>query len=306
MKQLILTIAFLIPVFLLNAQQTPRFETTLYFEDAEGNQDSLEIGFDLNATEEPDEEFGDIVLNTPFDSIFDVRAKSPNSLSGTLYKRMIEKSTGGFATPENCIKGGGGMIFIHAIHQPVKVSWNKTQFLDSICYRGAFIINHIEHELAGPMSPNDIPPLYYCMADVEEGYFELTPEVLNHEHARLIIEHEVEGQGVQEIYGLDMIALHYQGYTPCYWVTEVADISYESEIFIYPNPCSDYIVFKELEAKNFDEVWLYDTNGRHLQTFPFEVNEPVNISALPAGMYHLFVTTLSKNNTGYLGKVVKK
>lgn len=52
----------------------PLFQTVIWFEDAVGNRDSVNIGFNLEAkwdTLNPN--FGEALLDTPFDSIFEVR-----------------------------------------------------------------------------------------------------------------------------------------------------------------------------------------------------------------------------------------
>ncbi|MCB0375492.1 MAG: hypothetical protein KDD04_06205, partial [Sinomicrobium sp.] len=57
-----------------HSQQTAQFETTLYFEDAVGNRDSVIVGYDTLATHDIDPEFGEQELVSPFDSVFEVRA----------------------------------------------------------------------------------------------------------------------------------------------------------------------------------------------------------------------------------------
>jgi hypothetical protein len=81
MRRNILTASFILLTmaggpFFLSAQQTPHFLTTLYFEDAAGNQDSIEFGYDYTATEGMDAAFGEYELTDPFDPVFEVRAAS--------------------------------------------------------------------------------------------------------------------------------------------------------------------------------------------------------------------------------------
>ena len=64
---------------LLKAQLTPLFETTLYVEDAIVNRDTVMFGFDPMATSDIDEDFGEVALNTPFDSILEARFTSADN-----------------------------------------------------------------------------------------------------------------------------------------------------------------------------------------------------------------------------------
>lgn len=52
------------------------FETTFYFEDAVRNMDSIRVGHDTAANYSYNPEFGESFLNTPFDSVFEVRGIS--------------------------------------------------------------------------------------------------------------------------------------------------------------------------------------------------------------------------------------
>ncbi|MCF8239236.1 MAG: hypothetical protein K9I85_13830 [Saprospiraceae bacterium] len=61
------------PIF---AQKVAMFETTFYFEDAVRNMDSIRVGHDTAANYSYNPEFGESFLNTPFDSVFEVRGIS--------------------------------------------------------------------------------------------------------------------------------------------------------------------------------------------------------------------------------------
>ncbi|GAB4497385.1 MAG: hypothetical protein OHK0019_30910 [Saprospiraceae bacterium] len=50
------------------------FEMLIYFEDAIGNKDTVIVGYDPDAnTYDVNPQFGEVWLDTPFDSVFEVR-----------------------------------------------------------------------------------------------------------------------------------------------------------------------------------------------------------------------------------------
>jgi hypothetical protein len=305
-SSLLVLFLVVITIGLLKGQQLiPRFETAFYFEDAIGNKDTVHIGYDLEATKETDAAFGEVEYNAPFDSIFDVRVKDPNSFTGNLYKRLITKSTVVFNDPDSCLSGGGGEVFIHSIYQPIKVSWDQMIFYDSICYRGGFVIDHVKHEVTW-VSPDNFPPLYYCLADVEEGYFELPSDDWENLEARLRIEHEVEGLGVQEIFGLAVVVGPVFLYTPCYWITDVmeAEGGNVASVKLFPNPTSGEISIQIEQNISFQELILFNSIGSPVEKFSWNLNEAINISGHPAGIYYL-AGSLADGSLMYLGRVVK-
>ncbi|WP_282781506.1 T9SS type A sorting domain-containing protein [Phaeodactylibacter xiamenensis] len=291
-------------------QQNARFQVALYFEDAAGNNDSLLIGFDANASNGFDPEFGEIMDDSPMNAVFDVRAVDPDNYSPfsqePLYQSLVTQSTNGAPDANHCLTGGGAYIFIHAVHQPVRVWWDQSRFLDTICYRGAFLTNQITWELT-EVSADDFPGITYCMAETPEGVFELTTEAFNEDPAltRLQIEHEIEGQGMESIYGLSMAvgtAVYLQD--PCYWVTKTSDISLVSSISLYPNPCHDFLMLQGQGVEKLKQVLLFNNTGQQLEAHAFEVGRYFNFTHLRGGSYHLF-GELNSGAVAYLGQFVK-
>ena len=66
-------IACCILPFCLYGQQAAFFETTIYFEDAVGNIDSVVVGMDEEANFEYNPQFGEADIEAPWDSVFEVR-----------------------------------------------------------------------------------------------------------------------------------------------------------------------------------------------------------------------------------------
>ena len=61
-------------MFQIIGQMTPYFLTTIYFKDAIGNVDSIEMGFDTSANDISNPNFGETLNLSPFKEVFDVRA----------------------------------------------------------------------------------------------------------------------------------------------------------------------------------------------------------------------------------------
>lgn len=292
-----------------HTQQTAQFETTLYFEDAAGNRDSVVVGYDTLATREIDPEFGEAEILLPFDSIFEVRAGHFRwPWREKLSKKIIDRgtpATGPFA-PEDCYSGLPVFIYIWAKHQPVKVWWDRTVFLERRCYRASALLNHWEDELAGPIWPDEIPPEYACLAaedsiffDMSEGYLLATPET-----ARISLEKPVEGLGLQTIYGLRFFpASTPYDYSPCYWVTSTREEEAPAPVSIFPNPTGGKAWFTLPEGVEAMHWQLFGINGALLREQRKTVASEVELTGLPAGIYQLLIR--GSDGKRYLGRIVK-
>lgn len=288
------------PDFLL-AQQMPHFLTTLYFEDAVGNRDSIEFGFHDEATEAMDSEFGEYEVFQPFDSIFEVRGGTPGFIHRhELTKRLISGTSE--VINDTCWGGSGGYLYVHAIHQPVKVWWHQNTFLSDICFRGAFIANHHLDGIAGPISPEDIPPLFYCMADVDTAYFDLTAEVLLSNIHHIEIEQEVEGLGLTTIYGLRLAVTPVWAYTPCFWVTNTRTPA-SHDVRVFPNPTSGELTLDLPAGQLPRQLVIREMTGQLVST-PSVMGREVDTSTLPPGMYLL--SWNDERGDHYVGKFVKQ
>ncbi|MFN0204099.1 MAG: T9SS type A sorting domain-containing protein [Bacteroidia bacterium] len=64
---------------------------------------------------------------------------------------------------------------------------------------------------------------------------------------------------------------------------------------MYPTPVQNTLFIRsELESKNFEQVRLWDSQGRILQDYTHLPNQ-ISFAHLPAGLYHLsFVTKKGK------------
>jgi len=108
----------------LRAQQTPYFGMNLYFEDAIGNRDTVFFGYDIDATNELEAEWGEYEMTEPFDSVFDVRIGEFADNRAFLTDHLVSE-TGMFINDTTCFTGSGAIVYIYAINQPVKIWWDK-------------------------------------------------------------------------------------------------------------------------------------------------------------------------------------
>jgi hypothetical protein len=120
---------------LISAQE---FSFQLKFEDAIGNVDTLILGYDINATDSVDLEFGEInIIANEFDSIFDVRVTDEldarswwfDSIGNYhLKKQIIKKNCDWWPTVIS--------IDIKCNHWPVTSSWDSSLF-NEFCKNGS-------------------------------------------------------------------------------------------------------------------------------------------------------------------------
>ncbi|MCB9293864.1 MAG: T9SS type A sorting domain-containing protein [Lewinellaceae bacterium] len=293
------------------SQQTAQFETTLYFEDAVGNRDSIVVGYDTLATHDIDPEFGEVEILSPFDSIFEVRAGTFTwQWREKLSKKIINRATaavGPFA-PEDCYSGQPVFIYIWAKHQPIKVSWNRAVFAERRCYRATALLNHWLDELAGPLTPDEIPPEYACLAAEDSIYFDMSEEYLLSNplfEALIYLEKEVEGLGLQTIYGLRFFPASTPfDFSPCYWVTSSQQELLTGTVAPYPSPTVGTAYFNLPDGVEALRWQLFGINGVLMLEQRETGANKVELAGLPAGLYQLLVQ--GSDGKHYWGRVVKQ
>ena len=116
------------------------FKMKLWFQDAVGNKDSIELGYDLLATDSIDSQYGETnSITTPWSNNFEVRISNEwknrfnNNQSGTYHtkKQIVKKQL--CSIPHSVTA-----IDIKAQHWPVTVSWDSTlNFTD--CYNSSLL-----------------------------------------------------------------------------------------------------------------------------------------------------------------------
>ena len=292
----------------INAQ-TAQFETTIYFEDAIGNRDSVIVGFDTLATEGIDIALGEQEILTPFDSVFEVRGGTLNGqYQNKLTKRVFQRAEGPLF---GCYGSIRSAIYVWAKYQPIKVSWDINVFQSpDMCLWASALIDHQEDELASPIAPDEIKPTFVCMAVEDSFTFELTAEVFVQTELgntlRVEVEKEVEGMGIQTIYGLRYHPVEAYGYSPCFLVTdteEEIESKNASHIAIYPNPTSGMLQIDTPDGQQNAKLDIFDMSGRLAKSVESYIpGREIDMSGLPKGIYGVLI-----NGAGfrYSGRFVK-
>ncbi len=288
----------------LTAQTTPLFETALYIEDAVGNRDTVYFGIDPNATLGLDPEFGEEAIEVPFDSVLEARLTHAFTTPDDFMSKRIISKTDNFTF--GCWSGGGVFLYVHAIHQPVTITWAEADFYDE-CFRGTFIIDHYIYEVAGPIAAEDIPPQYYCMADVSECTYHLTADSLAMPvpQAYFRIQREAFVENKEEpstIFGLNINLSQIFGYTPCFWVTATEEPAGIEKVALFPNPATESVELRLSPNVTPEQVTIYDGVGRILAQYPYK-STAIDITDLPSGIF--IVEMLAEDGRRYVARGVK-
>jgi len=125
----LITLAFLLLAMpFLSAQE---FSFPIYFEDSAGNQDTLVLGFDTDATSSIDGQFGEEnIIGQSWDEEFEVRATDQwlQPLDGESVTFHTKKQIVDHLSSDNNVIG----VDINTDNWPVKASWDETLFAETI------------------------------------------------------------------------------------------------------------------------------------------------------------------------------
>jgi len=103
-----------------------KFSTKLYFLNKTGEKDTIEVGYDINATSGVDAEFGEVSYSTPLDSMkFKTFILTSGQESPSFLKKQIIGLNAGW------IELGAMKIVFPYESLPVTISWDKEMFIDS-------------------------------------------------------------------------------------------------------------------------------------------------------------------------------
>src|SRR4029079_18523491 len=98
-------------------------------------------------------EFGEIPLNTPFDSVFEVRTISAIEwwkANPTFTKKFIGWSEKGFGFSETCENIEYVRFVIHIKYLPLKISWDSNLYKDSLCILSSYVTSGENAIIIGP------------------------------------------------------------------------------------------------------------------------------------------------------------
>jgi len=251
------------------AQQQAMFEHPVYFEDGQGNRDTIIIGGDTTAALGLNPEFGEIPLNTPFDSVFEVRTISEIEwwkANPTFTKKYIGWSEKVFGFPEPCENIEFVRFVIRIQHLPLKISWDSNLYKDSLCILSSYVTSGAHAINIGPwtlsLNPED-ENLAYCVAqhdsiilDIGQGLY---PGNLYNEFI-----YDIEG-GTSDTMLILQWDFDYSGSSLVCGEIVSTDYNQKSDSIykIYPNPSFDIINITWEEAKyKVNDIKVYSSSGQ--------------------------------------------
>ena len=299
MNRSIISALILLAAYSLSAQQAPQFTMPIWFEDAIGNRDTIWVGTDVAASSQQiNPQFGEVELTAPFDSVFEVRGVHGDDPQWRTSKIIIEYTdSGGW-----CLLPGHTRIMIHALHWPVKISWD-TMLLKQIapCHENIILTPFATPSLMQYWYETPVP--MYCMMVREHVYESFGYD--DHFYAFHLLQQSfmVAGQGMQTVNGL-----YYTGFYDaphCY--TTLSDSPAQrlsGRLRIFPNPATDILQLDiEHPAEALSMSILDATSGKALLWRTEAGKGGWDISALPAGLYLLLVKM--KDGSSFFQRFVK-
>ena len=257
----------------LYSQKIPSFLTTFYFQDAVGNIDSLEIGFDTLARHAYNPDFGEFLNQSPFDSVFDVRAvhyfeyKDDRQNPKLIVKRIVGGAEKIVNAP--CIGGEFLTFFINAIHPPITVSVKSIIDFEKVDCPGHnswnFFTPDGEFHFIEPWGWAGTPGVRYgCLKDSTYTFY-LGEGLGTGFEKPYTLKYAIEGKGVETIYGLTFIRDHTFYFCDEFYVWTQDDkndgLPKENDYILYPNPISIYFHIICDFFKDAKQGFIYDQTG---------------------------------------------
>jgi len=272
-------------------QLTPEFQSTLYFEDAIGNKDTLLYGFDERAEVGVNPEFGEVDISSiPMDSVFEVRFIHPDDFNNNPnfpnphYKKFIGQASS-FFEPINCYNTiEGAMILVRCNNLPISIEWESEVYDSSFCTIGSSLMTQAIFETVNFwFEEEEFLEEYVCLSSNEyfSASFEIAEPVLD--LWTYYSQENVEGIGIDSVYGIALgIGPGPSPSNPCDEVfilntnEEKLDLGFQ----VYPNPTSGFVQFSE--PANYQ---LYNMQGQLIQ-YGVDADE-IFFQNAPSGMYIL-------------------
>ena len=320
----LLLFALTLPVSLCAQSATPLFETIIRFKDGVGNRDSVVIGYDPSVVSYDTAQFHQILLNTPFDSVFEVRVVDWTLYRGwgndhaPTYKRFFSGAKVAIDPPW-CTVGGNFVFLIRAIHQPVTVYWDRNAFHAAHCRDNAYFTPDMLSDFADPFSIwlNSPDIIYSCAPKADSMVYQLQKEVYVHGQSPFAIPffpyislREIGGFGIDTIVGIKMNISSSYDYSPCHLVSaeEAAlPLRGDAPLILSPNPTSGAFNVRNDRAVDLQQLRLFDSAGRLLWARSCRAAQGEfahgYADGFPPGMYYVAATWAD----GYeaMGKLAK-
>jgi hypothetical protein len=307
------------------AQHHLLFESKIYFEDAIGNKDTIEIAYDTTANSIYNPLLGEVDLDAPFNKVFEVRAShgldwQRNSSECRLSRRIVgscEKLIDILDPSNACYAGESILFFIKALHQPVKITWDRNAFEDNIksCQGASFFITDYSYHISDPLSWIWFAKKRFACAGREDQFI----VNLDKEYTDTAYSNEVTfsttrafSNGLTET--ISAVELNFENsddFSPCQLIskTEYANHVAESNQFEkpYPNPAVNSIFIENPSINPVLSVTIFDQTGQFIKSCEwsdqFEKTHQIRVDDLNAGIY--FIQYSHRNKEMHYGRFVK-
>ena len=257
------------------AQSHPyEFRMPLFVEDAFGHRDSVMIGYDTTLALQPadlDPSRGEIAINTPFDSTFEVRVRREGSnVASTPFSKTVITSFEG-----NCINGGGAgaiKVYIYSKNYPVTISWDRhllNQPYDP-CKGESLLFETTDFAFA--------PPLYPVDATILNRTSDLLYPTAANPYKETV---QIVGGGQAQAF-IPWIVFGIQGN---YVVPTQNTKEPPQATKVFPNPSTGLVsVILPTTATNA-RADIYDVLGQVVYRAPLRSTTELDLRALPSGLY---------------------
>lgn len=262
------------------------FKMKLWFQDAVGNKDSIELGYDLLATDSIDSQFGETnIITTPWSNNFEVRISNEwknrfnNNQSGTYHtkKQIVKKQL--CSIPHSVTA-----IDIKAQHWPVTVSWDSTlNFTD--CYNSSLLTSVM------PYGWWDTPGFISLFANSSKKTF-MPNELYFNNYYKYISNNNDTLDVVWQIFG-DNSSI---------FLGVFEEMVNNSNLRIVPNPVTGtFIIHSKNTNSDFVNINVFSIDGKMLKHF--KRDQVFDISDLPNGM---FLIQIEMSNKEFIFKKIIK
>jgi Secretion system C-terminal sorting domain len=261
----------------------PQFHFVMRFEDAKGNRDSVVFGLDdrlYDPNRIPESAFGEKIITTPYDSVFEVRQGVRGSRIAPASKIGIGAYHSSYCDPKfwTSVPFPPALvpIGIHAQHYPVKISWDSTLF-NTTCFAKTSLFSNTTYRFVAKLRSQRS----FILRENQFGRPAFTEKVLLQ-----------NGKTVDAM--VMYLALESENIVPTHELAE------EIPIRMYPNPVQDILQVQSPE--HIQSLYISDALG-HLMPIQ-EANYAsggLDISMLPEGVY--FIKIISTDNRIHTQKI---
>ncbi len=293
MKKAVYIVSLIFLVFIYNTYGQ-EFSFTMSFMDAVGNSDTLIFGYDNDATDSVDAEFGEInIINMALDSLLDVRITNEWKVR-TWYthqyqsKYHLKKQV----VKTDCMKWADPVsIDIKCSHWPVTAKWDSNLFIEDPCRVGSvFTSLHpgLWWDVGTPST------LYQCLLS---KHIEVT-------FTSNADEYFYSGDVGEDSYinsDHDTISVFWiaLGTTAIY--SYINQEPYQNSIILYPNPSHDDIRLNTGNNITVRGIEVFDLTGRKQDVVIY--NNEIDVSKLVKGFYCLKI--MDTDNRIIIKKFIK-